>query len=131
MMRDSSLEIKLDKLKIDALNVDFSECLLKTAEVLKSDVVNSQTMPLLTGTMQNESTYSEKDGNGSAFVRTNTPYARRLYYHPEYKFRREPDEDSNRANPKAGALWLEPYIDGNKKELAQEKFMMFLKQKGV
>ena len=62
MMRDSSLEIKLDKLKIDALNVDFSECLLKTAEVLKSDVVNSQTMPLLTGTMQNESTYSEKDG---------------------------------------------------------------------
>ena len=37
---------------------------------------------------------------GSGEVRYRTPYARRLYYHPEYNFSQE-------KNPQAGAYWFE------------------------
>ena len=37
---------------------------------------------------------------GSGEVRYRTPYARRLYYHPEYNFSQE-------KNSKAGAYWFE------------------------
>lgn len=37
---------------------------------------------------------------GSGELRYRTPYARRLYYHPEYNFSQE-------KNPDAGAYWFE------------------------
>lgn len=37
---------------------------------------------------------------GSGEIRYRTPYARRLYYHPEYNFSQE-------KNPDAGAYWFE------------------------
>lgn len=37
---------------------------------------------------------------GSGEIRYRTPYARRLYYHPEYNFSQE-------KNPQAGAYWFE------------------------
>lgn len=37
---------------------------------------------------------------GSGEIKYDTPYARRLYYHPEYDFSKE-------KNPEAGAYWFE------------------------
>jgi hypothetical protein len=38
-----------------------------------------------------------------------TPYARRLYFHPEYNF-------STKENPHAKGMWMEDWIKGGKDE---------------
>ena len=44
------------------------------------------------------------------------PYARRLYYHPEYNFHKE-------ENPDAKGRWLEDWMPGGRKEnFVQETF---------
>ena len=40
------------------------------------------------------------------------PYARRLYYHPEYHFNKE-------HNPNAGGKWLAPWLKGGKTPLGE------------
>lgn len=53
-------------------------------------------------------------------VVSNTPYARRLYFHPEYSFYQG-------TNEAAGARWFEPYKKGgSKKDFAQRAFSKFL-----
>ena len=59
--------------------------------------------------------------NGTDVV-WNTPYARRLYYHPEYHF--QTDE-----NPFAGGAWLEPWLPGGlNQNFAQRAFRRFYKR---
>lgn len=99
----------------------------KSAEVAMEQVlravVNSGTMPFHIGDMQNNQTFVAVEGedtiNGedvfSVSLVTGSPQARRLYYHPEYNFYQG-------ENDNAGAEWLEPYITGDKKDLAKEAF---------
>lgn len=52
---------------------------------------------------------------------TNTPYARRLYFHPEYHF-------YTGENPSAGGEWLNPYLPGGEKQnYIPRVFARFLK----
>jgi hypothetical protein len=52
----------------------------------------------------------------------NTPYARRLYYHPEYNFRTD-------KNPNAQGRWMDMYLPGGEEEdFAQDTFSALLKQ---
>ena len=90
----------------------------QAAEAVKSDIDASQTVPKNTGELER-----------SGFVRVSksrfqiiydTPYARRLYWHPEYKFRKD-------KNPNAGGLWMQPYIDGEKKDFFKKAFRARLK----
>lgn len=41
-----------------------------------------------------------------------TPYARRLYYHPEYNFQGAPKEGEEHkdGDPQRGAFWVERYL---------------------
>ena len=98
------------------------DCLLDTAIALKSDVQDSQTMPFDTGALQNRSTFVDSSdiNKGKVSIVTDTPYARRLYYHPEYKFNRD-------NNKKAGGKWFDPYISGKKKNFANKTFARFMK----
>lgn len=98
--------------------------LIQTADALKSDVQQSQTMPFDTGEMQNRNTFvdSTKKNQGQARVVTATPYARKMYYHPEYKFQKG-------KNPYAGALWFDPYVSGNKKDFVPKTFAKFMRSK--
>ena len=50
-----------------------------------------------------------------------TPYVRRHYYHPEYNFQKA-------NNPHAGGEWLEPWIDGDRKDFVRETFESLLKK---
>ena len=101
-----------------------NQTLVETADALKSDLEQSQTMPYDTGELQNRSTFIDdtKKNNGKVSIVSDTPYARRLYFHPEYNFKQ--DKNSN-----AGGEWFEPYINGNKKEFAQEKFFKLMRGK--
>ena len=95
----------------------------KTAEAIHTDIVQAQVMPRDTGALQNESTFVDysKSAQGSCSIISSTPYARRLYYHPEYHF-------STDENPNARGKWLEPWINGDKKDLPKELYKRFYRK---
>lgn len=95
------------------------EALFKTAEAVKTDIVNKGVVPFDQGTLQN-TMFVDKKQDGSVSIVNDTPYARRLYYHPEYDF-----QTVN--NPNAGSHWFEPWIYGKYKNFAKEAFIKFMK----
>lgn len=118
-------KLKLYESKIQKIENAKNTALYKTMDALKTDVIQSQVMPFDTGTMQNESTYvtrPRKENRSKVSLITRTPYAARLYYHPEYNFQKT-------NNPNAQGQWLEDYISGSKKDFAQEKFIEFFSKR--
>lgn len=112
------IKIELDTAAIDKLEAAALPVAAKTMEALKTDVIAAQVMPFDTGDMQNNQTFtvSEADsGDVIARLVTGAPQARRLYYHPEYNF-----QTVN--NPNAGGEWLEPWLEGDRKDFAQDTF---------
>lgn len=97
--------------------------LWKTGEAMHTDLVQSQTMPRDTGHLQNESTevLPPEKNDGMVGIHTVNDYARRLYYHPEYNFRKD-------KNPNAQAYWLKTYISGSKKDFVFNTFKKFCEQ---
>lgn len=97
--------------------------LVKTADAMKTDLVQSQTMPFDTGALQNNSTFIDDSKRGSFKVKivSDTPYARRLYFHPEFNFQKG-------KNPNAGGQWFETYISGAKKDFASKTFSKLMKR---
>lgn len=97
-----------------------------TGEALHTEVVQAQVFPFDTGNLQNESTfvdYSEaKDGKVTLI--SSTPYARRLYYHPEYNFQ-------TKENPNAKGHWYEDWESGGSRaNFAPNAFKQFYKKVG-
>lgn len=109
--------VKLDRARLRKLSRAAVTALEQTAEALHTEVVQARVMPFDVGTMQNESTFVDTTDSASGAVSlvTSTPYARRLYYHPEYNFRTV-------NNPHARGKWLEPWIDGDKKDFCAKAF---------
>lgn len=94
-----------------------------TAEEVLADVRDSQTIPKNVGELE-RSGYVDADVKAMiAHIIFDTPYARRLYWHPEYNFRQD-------KNQFAGGLWMQTYLDGEKKQYVKETFSAFLKQLG-
>lgn len=118
--------VKMNFPRIKQLTQAAVTALEMTAEALHTEVVQAQVMPFETGNLQNESTfvdYSESK-QGKVTLVSSTPYARRLYYHPEYNF--QTDE-----NPFAGGEWYEPWLpDGVSQDFARNAFKRFYKKAG-
>ena len=94
-----------------------------TVEAVLSDIRISQTVPKNTGELE-RSGFTEIDVKKMvARIVFDTPYARRLYWHPEYDFRQD-------KNQYAGGLWMQTYIDGDKRHFVKETYGKFLKQLG-
>lgn len=97
-----------------------------TAEALHTEVVQAQVMPFETGNLQNESTFVDYSDSkqGKVTLVSSTPYARKLYYHPEYNF--QTDE-----NPFAGGEWYEPWLPGGvSQDFAKQAFKCLYKKVG-
>ena len=101
-----------------------NDALVETADALKSDLQKSQTMPFDTGELQDRKTFVDdsKKKAGKITIVSDGPYARRLYFHPEYKFQKT-------KNKNASGMWFDPYISGNKKKWATKMFAKILKGK--
>ena len=120
-----SSTIKLNEAKLKELTRQQYISLAQTADALVTDLRDSQTMPFDTGNLQNDSTFlddSQKE-QGRVSVVSSTPYARRLYYHPEYNYR-----TTNNRN--AGGKWFEPYISGNRTDFLKDAFAKLFKRNG-
>lgn len=109
--------------------------LIETANALHSDLVQSQTMPFESGALQNRGGGVNAKGvkvKGTNLdinkrakevrVVSEAPYARRLYFHPEYNFRKD-------RNANAGGLWFDPYVNGNKKDFVPTTFAKLMRGK--
>lgn len=118
--------VKLNMPRIHQLTEAAVEALEKTAEVLHGEIKDAQVIPMDTGNLTNEgffADYSDSEAGKVTLVH-NTPYARRLYYHPEYKFQKE-----YHANAKG--KWFDDWKEGGKNEdFAVETFKRYYKQIG-
>lgn len=101
--------INLDLPKIRQLTDAQITALEQTAEALHTEVVQAQVMPRDTGALQNESTFLDRSesSHGKVSIVSSAPYARRLYFHPEYHF-------SKVANPNAKGMWYADWLPGGK-----------------
>lgn len=116
-----SSEVELDLEGIVELKKAQILALEQTAEALHTEVIQEQVIPRDTGSLQNESTFVDCSNSkrGQVSIVSNTPYARRLYFHPEYKF-------SKTENPNAKGEWYEDWLDGGKYENFVTKTFMEL-----
>ena len=96
--------IKLDTGAIGKLEDAMYSALAKTADATLTELRDRQVMPFDTGNLQNDSTFIDDSQRGKASIVSSTPYARRLYYHPEYNFRRN-------NNRNAGAHWFDSFLN--------------------
>lgn len=118
--------VKMNLPRIRQLTDAAARALELTAEALHTEVVQAQVMPFDTGNLQNESTFVDLSYSAQGKVRlvSSTPYARRLYYHPEYNFQKD-------ENPNAGGEWYKDWLPGGKNaDFAAKAFKQFYKRLG-
>lgn len=102
----------LDRAQLDALAM--------TADATLTELRDRQVMPFDTGNLQNDSTFVDDSQKTTVSIVSSTPYARRLYFHPEYNYRRG-------NNASAGGKWFESFLNDT---FIQNAYAKLLKQKG-
>ena len=117
------VNIKLNNANINKLIEAHSKALEMTADAVLSDIKTSQVVPKDKGATGLEgSGFVDISEIKNLIVRVvfNTPYARRLYWHPEYNFRKD-------KNPNAQGKWMESYLTGENQQFIRDTYAKFLK----
>lgn len=116
--------VRMNAPKIRRLNDAAIQALEMTGEALHTEVLQAQVFPFDTGNLQNESTFVDYSNSkqGKVSIISDTPYARRLYYHPEYHF-------DKGENPNAKGHWYKDWeAGGSKEEFAPNAFKEFYRR---
>lgn len=125
-----TVKVTLNQSKVKELQSIAEQALEMTAEAVLTDIRTSGVVPKQTGELERSSFVDLSEiRQGVARIVFDTPYARRLYWHPEYNFRQD-------KNPNARGKWMEPYhTKGQKREWVIETFgkfvQMLMRQKGL
>ena len=116
--------VKINKMAVKALEKAAITALEQTGDALMGEVGDKQVIPVNVGTLQNDSTHLDTNNSKEGVVRiiSSTPYARRLYYHPEYNFQ-------TLNNPDAKGKWFEDWMTGGKYESYTPKAFAILYKK--
>ena len=101
-----SSRVELNVSVLNALDNAQYEALAMTADATLTELRDRQTMPFDTGNLQNDSTFVDDSQRDKVSIVSSTPYARRLYFHPEYNFRRG-------NNSRAGGKWFDSFSNDN------------------
>lgn len=107
---------KLEQAQVAALE--------KTAEELHTEVVQAKIMPRDGGALQDEKTSVDKTHSrrGKVAIVTEGPYARRLYFHPEYHFQKY-------ENAFAQGKWYSPWLPGGiSEDFAKDAYTRILRR---
>lgn len=117
------ITIKLNQSAIRKLTQGAKLALGATTEALKTEVEQAQVVPRDLGDLQDSMAVDKTQIEaGKTKLTFNTAYARRLYFHPEYNFRKT-------ENPNAKGKWLEDWLPGGKDEqFVHKTFAKFYKQ---
>lgn len=111
--------VVLNKKVIKQIEQDAIAALERTGEYVLGEIINEQVVPFgdsferggkthQGGTLQESGYVNRKySKQGHVQITFNTPYARRLYFHPEYNFRKQD-------NPNAKGKWMEDWAEGGK-----------------
>lgn len=121
------VKMKLNKSNINTLLRAQKQAVEMTMEAVLSDIKTSAVVPKQTGELERSGFVDTSQLNKLIVsIVFDTPYARRLYWHPEYNFRTD-------KNVNAQGKWMQAYIDGDKKEFIKNTYAEFFKQlsKGV
>lgn len=117
------MKINYNTKNINMINEQAKLALIDTAEAIKTDLIQSQTMPKDKGDLEGDTFVDDKRViKGVVKIVSDKPYARRMYFHPEYNFNKE-------KNPNAGARWFDTYITGAKKGLPLKYYQQILKRR--
>lgn len=123
-MADVTSTVNINLPKLNQLNTTAVKALEMTTQLLLTEIKNAEVMPFDTGNLQNESTFTDFDNShqGETSIVSNTVYARRLYYHPEYNFKRD-------FNANAGGEWFNAWLKGGSMEnYAKDTFKAIYKR---
>lgn len=116
------VNIELSNAKINILIEAHKKALELTTEVVLSDIKTSAVVPKDTGELERSGFVDLSEVNNMITrIVFDTPYARRLYWHPEYNFRKD-----NNAN--AQGKWMEAYLVGDKQQFIKDTYSKFFKQ---
>lgn len=119
-----SAKVTLFASKVKALDRAAVRALEKTTGALYTEIVQAQVIPFQSGHLQNDSTFADTSeaARGYTEIVSSTPYARRLYFHPEYHF-------STEENPAARGKWFADWMPGGKhKDFAPKAFAALYKR---
>ena len=101
---------RFDDVGVKLVDKKMKDTLAKATYVLQDEIREAQVIPRDIGTLQGEGfTISDHSRQKYMDMGFSTPYARRLYFHPEYNFRKD-------ENPNAQAYWMRDWIKGGKEE---------------
>ena len=112
--------IELNMSVLNMLDNAQFEALAQTADATLTELRDRQTMPFDTGNLQNDSTFVDASQRDKVSIVSSTPYARRLYFHPEYNYRRG-------NNASAGGKWFESFLND---DFIANAYARLLKQRG-
>ena len=112
--------IELNMSVLNMLDNAQYEALAMTADATLTELRDRQTMPFDTGNLQNDSTFVDDSQRDKVSIVSSTPYARRLYFHPEYNYRRG-------NNASAGGKWFDSFLND---DFITSAFARLMKQQG-
>ena len=115
-----SSRIELNVSVLNALDNAQYEALAMTADATLTELRDRQVMPFDIGTLQNNKTFVDDSQKTTVSIVSSTPYARRLYFHPEYNYRRG-------NNASAGGKWFDSFLND---DFIVSAYAKLLKQKG-
>lgn len=117
------VKVTMNQQKVRELSQAQIQAVKMTGEQMLHEIISDQVIPFDTGNLQNVETYVEtKEANkGKVSIVHDTPYASRLYYHPEYNFQ-------TMFNANARGEWWEEWLTGAKKSRPAELFRKFYKR---
>lgn len=95
----------------------------KTAMKMLAEKIDAQEIPMNEGTLQNVLTDVDDSAARKGLVQivSEGPYARRLYYNPQYNFNHE-------FNTNAKGEWWEDFLTGKNKDRPVKLYSYFYKQ---
>ncbi|WP_349672982.1 hypothetical protein [Lacrimispora sp.] len=118
--------VKMNMPRIRQLTQAAVTALEMTVDAVHTEVVQAQVVPFDTGNLQNESFFADYSDSSKGKVQlvSSAPYARRVYFHPEYDFKTD-------ENPNAKGHWYEDWeAGGSKADFAFSKYKNFYKRVG-
>lgn len=118
--------VQINTARINQITRAVQASLEQTADELQTAIEQAQVIPRKDGHLQGEKFYVDNSKSHLGIVRLvfEGPYARRLYYHPEYNF-------SHDENPNAKGKWFEDWLPGGcYQDFVRYKFEELLRRNG-